>query len=32
MNKQIEEQVDTINSQINLFDLIEEKSLTNKKQ
>ena len=32
MNNQIEEQVDTINSQINLFDLIEEKSLTNKKQ
>lgn len=26
------EQVDTINSQINLFDLIEEKSLTNEKQ
>lgn len=29
---QLENQVDTINSQINLFDLIEKKSLTNEKQ
>lgn len=29
---QVENQVDTLNSQINLFDLIEEKSLTNEKQ